>query len=123
MTTRRTPSPANGDAEQKLQEMIAALWDKSRPTVMERAAVLQDAQEQLAQSRLDHATQQSAVDSAHKLAGMLGLFGLPRGTEIAREAEVLFGQSPLPAKVEVDRLRGLVAELASLIERGPSRPN
>ena len=73
--------------------MISALWDRSRHTVVERAALLRTAGDLLVDNRLDQATQLKAVDSAHKLAGVLGTFGLPRGTDLAREAEVLFGQS------------------------------
>jgi HPt (histidine-containing phosphotransfer) domain-containing protein len=117
-----SPAPEAQSHEQKLQAMLSALWDRSRHTVAERAALLQSAVEQLAQNRLDEATQLSAVDSAHKLAGVLGTFGLPRGTDLAREAELLFGQSPPPGKVEIERLQLLLAELTSLIERGPVSP-
>lgn len=117
-----SPAPEAQSHEQKLQAMLSALWDRSRHTVAERAALLQAAVEQLAHSRLDEATQLSAVDSAHKLAGVLGTFGLPRGTDLAREAEILFGQSPPPGKVEIERLQLLLAELTSLIERGPVSP-
>jgi HPt (histidine-containing phosphotransfer) domain-containing protein len=122
-TASPSPAPDVQSHEQKLQAMISALWERSRHTVAERAALLKAAGEQLAESRLDAATQLSAVDSAHKLAGVLGTFGLPRGTDLAREAEVLFGQSTPPSKPEIERLQGLLAELTILIERGPSRLN
>jgi HPt (histidine-containing phosphotransfer) domain-containing protein len=109
--------------EQKLQSMISALWERSRHTVVERAARLRTAGDLLSDNRLDHATQQSAVDSAHKLAGVLGTFGLPRGTDLAREAEMLFGQSTPPGKVEIERLQLLLAELTTLIDRGPLGPS
>jgi HPt (histidine-containing phosphotransfer) domain-containing protein len=113
----------NGQSqEQQLQSMISALWDRSRHTVVERAALLQNAGDLLAHNRLDEATQMNAVDSAHKLAGVLGTFGLPRGTDLAREAEVLFGQSTPPGKVEIERLQVLLAELTHLIDRGPLGP-
>ena len=121
MTHKNRTSPEeNGQSqEQKLQSMISALWDRSRHTVVERAALLRTAGDLLAQNRLDKATQMNAVDSAHKLAGVLGTFGLPRGTDLAREAEVLFGQSTQPGKVEIERLQVLLAELTHLIDRGP----
>jgi HPt (histidine-containing phosphotransfer) domain-containing protein len=106
--------------EQKLQAMISAVWERSRHTVVERAALLRTAGELLIDNRLDQATQRSAVDSAHKLAGVLGTFGLPRGTDLAREAEELFGQPMPPSKPEVERLQVLLAELANLIDRGPA---
>ena len=103
--------------------MISALWERSRHTVVERAARLRTAGDLLSDNRLDHATQQSAVDSAHKLAGVLGTFGLPRGTDLAREAEVLFGQPTPPGKVDIERLQVLLAELTTLIDRGPLGPS
>lgn len=106
--------------EQKLHEMISAVWNRSRHTVVERAALLRAAGELLTHSRLDEATQLNAVDSAHKLAGVLGTFGLPRGTELAREAEVLFGRSAPPGKMEIQRLQVILAELIILIDRGPA---
>jgi HPt (histidine-containing phosphotransfer) domain-containing protein len=108
--------------EQKLQTMLSALWERSRHTVAERAALLQTAGTLLVENRMDEATQQRAVDSAHKLAGVLGTFGLPRGTDLAREAEGLFGQSTRPGKVEIERLQVLLAELTRLIDRGPMGP-
>jgi HPt (histidine-containing phosphotransfer) domain-containing protein len=118
-----TQAPDAQSQEQKLQTMISALWDRSRHTVVERAAMLRTAGDLLLANRLDQATQQSAVDSAHKLAGVLGTFGLPRGTDLAREAEVLFGQSTPPGKVEIERLQVLLAELTRLIDRGPIGPS
>ncbi len=120
----RVPPDENGQSqEQKLQSMISALWDRSRHTVVERAALLRTAGDLLAHNRLDEATQMNAVDSAHKLAGVLGTFGLPRGTDLAREAEVLFGQSRKPGKPEIERLQVLLAELTHLIDRGPLGPS
>jgi HPt (histidine-containing phosphotransfer) domain-containing protein len=114
-----SPDENGQSQEQKLQSMISALWDRSRHTVVERAALLRTAGDLLAHNRLDETTQLNAVDSAHKLAGVLGTFGLPRGTDLAREAEVLFGQSPTPGKEEIERLQVLLAELTHLIDRGP----
>jgi HPt (histidine-containing phosphotransfer) domain-containing protein len=112
-------SPEPQSQEQKLQNMLSALWDRSRHTVVERAAVLQAAGALLTDDRLDEATRQSAVDSAHKLAGVLGTFGLPHGTELAREAEIFFGRSTPPGKKEIEQLQVLLAELARLVDRGP----
>src|SRR6202012_2503204 len=101
--------------EQKMQAMISALWDRSRHTVVERAQLLQSAGDLWNENRLDAATKLRAVDSAHKLAGVLGTFVLPRGTDLAREAEGLFGQSTPPDKAEMERLQVMLAELTRLI--------
>jgi HPt (histidine-containing phosphotransfer) domain-containing protein len=107
--------------EQKLQAMLSALWTRSKHTVAERATLLQVAVDLWMKDSLDEATRLRAVDSAHKLAGVLGTFGLPRGTDLAREAEVLFGESSA-TKEEVGRLQVLLAELTRLIEIGPLGP-
>ena len=109
--------------EQKLQTMLSGLWERSRHTVAERAALLQSAGKLWNDNQLDAATKLRAVDSAHKLAGVLGTFGLPRGTDLAREAEVLFGQPTPPGKEELERLQHLLSELTTLIARGPAGPS
>jgi HPt (histidine-containing phosphotransfer) domain-containing protein len=114
--------PETQSQEQKLQSMLSALWDRSRHTVAERASLLQSAGSLLSDGRLDEATRQAAIDSAHKLAGVLGTFGLPHGTELAREAEIIFGRSTPPGKKEVEHLQALLAELARLVDRGPLGP-
>ena len=116
------PSPQAQSPEQKLQTMLSALWERSRHTVVERAALLQEAGKLWANDRLDETTRLRAVDSAHKLAGVLGTFGLPRGTELAREAEQVFGQPIPPSKIEIEQLLELLVELTSLIDRGPVGP-
>jgi HPt (histidine-containing phosphotransfer) domain-containing protein len=117
--TAATLPPEAQSPEQKLQTMLSALWERSRHTVVERAALLQEAGKLWTNDQLDEATRLRAVDSAHKLAGVLGTFGLPRGTELAREAEQVFGQPIPPSKVEIEQLLLLLAELTSLIDRGP----
>lgn len=49
-----------------------------------------------------------AADTAHKLAGSLGMFGYPKGTEVAREIEQLLESD---AVVDAGLLRELVVEL------------
>jgi HPt (histidine-containing phosphotransfer) domain-containing protein len=122
LTQSKITSAETQSHEQKLQAMLSSLWDRSKHTVAERAALLQVAGNLWMENHLDEATRLRAVDSAHKLAGVLGTFGLPRGTDLAREAEVRFGESTHPGKEEIDRLQVLLAELTRLIELGPSRP-
>ena len=116
-----TPSaaPEAQTNEQKLQTMLRALWERSRQTVADRALLLQNAGHLLHENHLDEATRLRAVDSAHKLAGVLGTFGLPRGTDLARKAEVLFGQPTKPGNGEVEHFQILLEELVKLVERGP----
>ena len=121
---RQTPEPSQAKSQdQTLQIMLSGVWERSRHTVAERAALLLTAGALWDQNRLDPATRGRAVDSAHKLAGVLGMFGLPRGTDLAREAECLFGQEAPSGRTEIERLQVLLAELAALIEKGPTQPS
>jgi HPt (histidine-containing phosphotransfer) domain-containing protein len=119
---RTASDSANSDtqtSDQKLQAMISLVWERSRHTVAERASLLRTAADLLLEGRLDEAARKNAVDSAHKLAGVLGTFGLARGTDLAREAEVFFARSSGASKDEIERVRGMLAELAKLIDDGP----
>ena len=71
-------------AQAKTQMMIAALWQRSQPQVLERLALLDRA----AAGPLTQTLQQEAAATAHKLAGSLGMFGFHEGTRIARELEL-----------------------------------
>ena len=66
--------------------LVTALWERKRPLMLQRLTVLDQAAEAAAKGDLSSLCQQ-ALNEAHKLAGSLGVFGFPRGTEIARELE------------------------------------
>jgi HPt (histidine-containing phosphotransfer) domain-containing protein len=73
-----------GDAARQL---IAALWERSLPIICERLDELDAACEASVLGALSPLLRRSAADTAHKLAGSLGMFGYPRGTDLARELE------------------------------------
>ena len=111
--------------QKKLQVLLAGLWEKSRQTIADRIEILQQARSLAAAGKLDEPARLRAADSAHKLAGVLGTFGLPRGTELAREAEELFERhatagaagSPAIEGPELERLSSLLDDLAGLIQK------
>ena len=83
-------------AQTKTQMMIAALWERNQPQVLERLALLDRA----AAGPLAQPFQQEAAATAHKLAGSLGMFGFHEGTRLARELELLLEtDSPDPAQL------------------------
>lgn len=61
---------------------------------------------------LGDALRASALRDAHNLAGSLGMFGLPRGTELARELETTLasGRAPVDA-IDGQHLSECVAAL------------
>jgi HPt (histidine-containing phosphotransfer) domain-containing protein len=125
-----TPSPPSDDQarrplptkaqeheapQQRIHAMLAAIWERSKTTVAQRVELLREATADAAGNRLDEPGRLRAVDSAHKLAGVLGTFGLPRGTELAREAEETFGKPEPLGQFELERLRRILEELDGLV--------
>jgi HPt (histidine-containing phosphotransfer) domain-containing protein len=86
--------------------MLAALWERNLPVVRERVGVLEQAAAAAVAGTLSTELRAQAASDAHKLAGSLGMFGYPRGTELARAIEVMLG-----GEVEAARLAALAAEL------------
>jgi HPt (histidine-containing phosphotransfer) domain-containing protein len=118
---RRGSSLDSENPQQKLHAMLAGIWERSKKTVSERIEILREAQVLAAKNGLDKPARMRAVDAAHKLAGVLGTFGLPRGTELAREAEETFERESAPSRTTIERLDSLLTELESLIKTaGPS---
>ena len=74
--------------ETKTLSLLSALWERKRPLMLQRLTVLDRAAEAAANGSMESSLCQQALGEAHKLAGSLGTFGFPQGTEIARELEV-----------------------------------
>jgi HPt (histidine-containing phosphotransfer) domain-containing protein len=75
-----------------IAEAMNRMWAKFLPDIEGRVAVLEKAAAALSQGRLTTELRQEASSAAHKLAGVLGTFGLDKGTALAREAESLYAQ-------------------------------
>ncbi|EDX85750.1 response regulator receiver domain protein [Synechococcus sp. PCC 7335] len=88
-TTERASEPTESAVEQQFQQAMAALWQQHHDTLRDRLSLLQQAEAALRQNTLTDILQQSAAQAAHKLAGVLGMFGSERGTQIARSLEDL----------------------------------
>ena len=72
------------------------MWEEARPRIMGRVAVLEAAAAAATDGGLDPTTRREAEGEAHKLAGSLGMFGFPTGTDIAREIETMLeGDGPV----------------------------
>jgi HPt (histidine-containing phosphotransfer) domain-containing protein len=104
--------PASSD----LSEALDRLWARFLPEIRERVRVLENAAATLAAGALTPQERDSAHAMAHKLAGVLGTFNLARGTELAREAELMYGREEGPDPASAPRLAIISAELRSLVE-------
>jgi HPt (histidine-containing phosphotransfer) domain-containing protein len=102
-------------SEPSLGTALDAIWAKFLPETMDRVAILEAAAQALPANRLSPQQREEAHSTAHKLAGVLGSFGLARGTELARELEMAFaqesGQDPLPG----EHLARIASELRTII--------
>ena len=101
-------------AQPSLNGALDRLWQQFRPQIEERVAVLEAAGRAVAEGRFSRDQREAAHAAAHKLAGVLGTFGLARGTTLAREAETRYLGDTDPASAAeliaiADQLRALVA--------------
>jgi HPt (histidine-containing phosphotransfer) domain-containing protein len=97
-----------------MNEALDRLWKQFLPQIEERVAALETAGRDLAEGRLTDHQRDGAQAAAHKLAGVLGTFGLTRGTFLAREAELLCTGDADPASVA--QLTNIARQLRALIQ-------
>lgn len=91
------------------------LWNQYLPQIEERVVALHSAADALTHQALTQDLRASAGSAAHKLAGVLGMFGLDQGTELAREAEAFYSSDSEPAPAQVDRLVFIAAQIQAMI--------
>jgi HPt (histidine-containing phosphotransfer) domain-containing protein len=99
---------------------LAELWRTSRATVLERMAVLREARESLAANPADSEARSRGREAAHKLSGVLGVFGLPRGSELAAEIEAILKTEAALSADQLSSLGSLAAELDAVIASKPA---
>jgi HPt (histidine-containing phosphotransfer) domain-containing protein len=97
-----------------MNEALDRLWKQFLPQIEERVAALESAGAALTANRLSHDQREAAHAAAHKLAGILGTFGLTRGTILAREAEVLYsGETDQAAAAQLTEIAQRLKELVA----------
>lgn len=99
----------------ELAAALAQLWQKFLPEMTARVSVLESAAAACAAANLTPAQQQAAASAAHKLAGVLGTFGLAQGTALARELETLYSAPAAPTPSHFAHILSLTADLRSVI--------
>lgn len=78
----------------QMQATLAGIWKKSLPLLKERVTVLEQAVAAHSNGTLADKLRHLAGEEAHKLAGLLGTFGYPEGTDAARMLETEFDAKP-----------------------------
>ena len=74
-------------AQTNTQKLVAELWRRSLPQVLERLDLLNQAAEAASHGSLPVALRAEAASIAHKFSGSLGMFGFSDATTLARELE------------------------------------
>ena len=105
-----------GDAHAKeMEELLQALWKKNYSILQERLQVIRDAQERLATGSLDEQARSEAESAAHKLAGILGTFGLPEGSALASKIEGFLARRAAPRADSAPQLKSWLDELEVIV--------
>ncbi len=102
------------ESQRILHDLLEGLWEQRKGMVVERLKLLEDVVLNLDDAST-RPSRELGIDAAHKLAGILGTFGLPRGTDLAREVELAMSQDRALDTVEVQHLQAVVRDLGSLV--------
>jgi len=97
----------------ELNAALDRLWKQFHPQMEERVAALHMAARALSMGKLGDNQREAAQSAAHKLAGVLGTFGMTKGTILAREAEILYAGDADPASAA--QLTDIAVQLDALI--------
>ena len=104
----KSQQQALADTQAATKKLLASLWEKNLPVLRERLALLEAAVQAAEAGSLTAEQRKEAGATAHKLAGSLGMFGHPKGTEVARVLEQSFdSERPLEKA-------GLAAQMVAL---------
>jgi len=103
------------DAQSAMSDALDRMWARFLPQMQERVDTMDAVAQAFVAGPLSPELQQEAQSAAHKLAGVLGTFGLTRGTELARELEILYSRQNDPDPELAARLASTAAELRTII--------
>jgi len=104
------------DAGGRLQELLAGLWLRSRGSIEERVRMLRANSGALRIDAGNAGARRAGADVAHKLAGILGTFGLPEGTHSARRIEVLLESGAPLQPGDLEAMEREIAQIEAMID-------
>jgi HPt (histidine-containing phosphotransfer) domain-containing protein len=103
------------DAQNALSVAMDRMWTQHLPQLQERVDALDAAAKAFAANHLSIEQHEAARSAAHNLAGVLGTFGLTRGTVLARELEIIYSRQNGPDADLAASLASIATELRTLI--------
>jgi diguanylate cyclase (GGDEF)-like protein len=111
------PPAAQDSAGPALQGRLAEIWTRTRDRVLERVDLLDQTGVALLEGSLTAGLRKQAENAAHKLAGLLGTFGLAAGSRFARELERSLRSSGPGTELQARRFSECVAALRLEVDR------
>ncbi|MBD1805972.1 response regulator [Microcoleus sp. FACHB-SPT15] len=117
---------ATGDKGERSQSKLKGLasisnvLERFRDTFAQQVTVLEQAKIALIEGNLSEVLRQSARQEAHKLAGAMGTFGYPEGSNLARAIEHMLMDDKALGREEVLRLDRLVTDLQQELTKPPT---
>ena len=114
---------AGVSSQREVASAVSGVWEKFRGATLDRVGAIEGAVRALAAGELGVEQRRDAEREAHRLAGAVGTFGFPRGSEIAREIETILQGEGRIGEEGASRLGELVKELRAELERAaPASP-
>ncbi len=107
--------PENFPRQPEWNDALDRLWAQHLPTIEARVAILELTAAALGHREIKSEERAAANSAAHKLAGVLGTFGLTKGTVLAREAEILYSGDPGADPADTATLARIAAELKAIV--------
>ncbi|MFH7026199.1 MAG: response regulator [Heteroscytonema crispum UTEX LB 1556] len=95
---------------------VAGVWNRFKGRVDEQITLLAQASEAASRKALNQELRKQAQNEAHSLAGSLGTFGFPEGSQVARKIEHLLQTNKI-TKAEISQFTSWVEQLRDIIER------
>ncbi len=116
------PSAPSVESIDNLKSSIADLWDKFKDKIWLRIEILEAAKTALINQNLPPELREQAISEAHKLAGSLGTFGFPTGTNLSRRIENILLTNPVLSSTQIQEFIDLLADLQLLLNSRPQNP-
>ena len=90
---------------------LTEIWNRHHPQMLDRVASIDRVIVALQDRSLNPEIRQQAWHCAHTLAGALGTFGLPIGSQVAKQIELLLGENTELTPAQIPQLQSGVAQL------------
>jgi DNA-binding response OmpR family regulator len=106
--------------QQQTKNAIAQIWEKFKDRISQQVSTIENAANALQNGNLSPELSKNALEKAHSLAGALGSFGFPHGSQLARQIEQILKGDSLLNTEQQKNLTQLVSSLRKEIDREPT---